>query len=49
MDPQQEVESATITEATPDQQKAATTVVDQPAVENLADKDQQKGGKSEIA
>ena len=49
MEPQQEIQSATITEATPEQQKEATTVVDQPAVENLADKNQQKGGKSEIA
>ena len=49
MDNQQEVGSATITEATTDQQKAATNAVDQPAVENLADKDQQERGKSEIA
>src|SRR3954471_24794828 len=49
MDNQQEVGSATITEATTDQQKAATNAVDQPTVENLADKDQQERGKSEIA
>jgi len=49
MEPQQEIQSTTITEATPEQQKEATTVFDQHTVENLADKNQQKGGNSEIA
>ena len=49
MDPQKEVESATMRDATPDQEKAVTSVVDQPAVEHLADKEQHQGAKSKIA